>query len=88
MTRDEPEAGATTSRTRARWVYAAIVAEGIFTLVAVLLMFPIGATLVVVNAVLAIVTRGVKRKLFAWYAIAGAAVCGLLSLLLLSGTFQ
>jgi hypothetical protein len=75
-------------RTRAGWTHAAIIIEGTLTLIAVLVAFPFGVALVVTNAVLAVVARGITRKLFAGCAIAGAALCVVLSLSLVAGTFR
>jgi hypothetical protein len=52
-----------------------IIVQGLATVVMCLIAFPLGAVLVVVNGVLAIVARGTNRRLFAGFAIAGAAIC-------------
>lgn len=67
---------------------ALVIAQGAITLVACFLVFPLGAALVVTNGVLAIITRGTNRRLFAGFAIAGAAICIAIALFLTGVAFS
>lgn len=69
------------------WLHLGIVIEGVLTLGAVLLILPLGIALIVVNAVLAVATRGMNRKLFACFAIAGAVLCLVVSMSLWTASF-
>lgn len=76
------EATRTPSRARTGWTYLAIVLGGVITLASVVLVLPVGVALIVANVVLAVVTRGVYRKLFIGIAIAGTvlSLCVVLTL--------
>jgi hypothetical protein len=65
-------------------IRALIVMQGVVTLLICLIALPLGAVLVVVNGVLAIIARGTHRKLFAGFAI-GGAVLGFLIAFFLTG---
>lgn len=68
-------------------IHAAIVLWGVISLGSAVLALPVGVALALVNGVLAVVTHGMKRKLFIAFAIAGAIVCVALSLTLLTARF-
>lgn len=57
------------------WIYCAIVVEGVVTIASALLALPLALALVAANVVLAVLTHGTYRKLFAGVAIAGFVVC-------------
>jgi hypothetical protein len=61
---------------------ALIVVQGAITLFACFFVFPLGAALVIANGAMAIATRGLNRKLFTAFAIAGAVICILMALFL------
>ncbi len=61
---------------------ALIVAQGVITLLACFFVLPLGVALAIANGAMAIATRGLNRKLFTAFAIAGVVICILIALLL------
>jgi hypothetical protein len=48
-----------------------IICQGVFTLFASLLLFPVGIAFVLVNLVVAFIAKGVDRRLCLFFAVAG-----------------
>lgn len=67
----QPEAEVSTKE---RVIRVLIVVQGVITVGLTMVYLPVGLVAVVLNAALAFTSRGVKRKLFAGFAIAGAVV--------------
>lgn len=70
------------------WVGALIILQGIVSIALVLVYFPAGMVAVIANAIAAVASRGVHRKLFATFAIVGALLCLIIGLTLLSVSFS
>lgn len=61
-----------------------IAVQGLLTIFLSLVALPVGAAMILANAVLAFATRGANRRLFAGFAIAGAIAAVLVGLLLVA----
>ncbi|MDO5633870.1 MAG: hypothetical protein Q4G34_03220 [Micrococcus sp.] len=71
--RNETEAAAQWPH-RKTWIHAAIIVQGVATILLALFIPPFGIVATIINATLALATRGATRRLFAGFSVSGALV--------------